>query len=70
MSLWDNNEGEIWGSDLFLEERDWLRDCANLRLEEIRPVEGILNEKWRKKLCSLSPHVSRPGKAFIDKVGI
>ena len=41
----------VWGSDLFLEERDWSRECANLRLEEIRPVEVILPEKWRKNFA-------------------
>ena len=31
-----------------------MRKCANLRLEEIRPVEVILPEKWRKTLLSFS----------------
>ena len=32
----------------FVSRRKGLRDCTNLRLEEIRPVEVILPEKWRK----------------------
>ena len=49
---------------------DWLRGCVNLCLEEIRPEGVLLLQEWRKKLCSFSPHVRRPGGAFLDQVGI
>ena len=35
----------------FREERDWLRDCANWCLQEIRPVEVLLHVKWRTKFA-------------------
>ena len=52
------------------EEWDWLHDCANPCLEEIRPVEVPLPKKWRKKLAFLFPRVGRPGKAFLDHASI
>ena len=60
----------VWRSDFFLKHLDWLRGCANLCLEEIRQVEVLLLQKWRKKFAFLSPHVSHPGKAFLDQVAI
>ena len=45
----------------------WLRESTSRRNPSSRS-----DPSWKveEKLCSLSPHVSRPGKAFIDKVGI
>ena len=43
-----------------------MRDCATPCLEEIRPVEVLLPKRWTKKFAFLSPHVGRPGKAFLD----
>ena len=60
----------VWTSDFFLNHWDWLRGCANLGLEEIRPVEVLLLQNWRKTLCFSSPHVRRPEKASIDQVVI
>ena len=53
----------------FWDKQDWLGDCANLCLEEIRPAEVLLPENWRKKFAFLS-HVRRPGKAFLDHTTI
>ena len=47
-----------------------MRDCANPCPEEIRPVEVRLPKKWTKKFAFLSPHVGRPGKAFLDHAGV
>ena len=63
-------KGGVWRSDFFLNYWDWLRGCANWCLEEICPVEVLLLQQWRKKLCSSSPHVRCPGEAFLDQVGI
>ena len=41
-------------SDFLLNHLDWLRGCANLCLEEIRPVEVLLLQMWRKKLLFYS----------------
>ena len=58
---------KVW---FFLNDWDWLRGCANLCLEEIRPEEVLLLQKWRKKLWSFSPYVGRPENASIDQVAI
>ena len=47
-----------------------MRDCANPCLEEIRLVEVLLPKKWTKKFAFLSPHVGRPGKAFLDHASV
>ena len=49
-------KGGVWRSDLFLNNLDCLRGCANLCLEEIRPVEVPLRQMWSKKLRSFSPY--------------
>ena len=54
-------------SDFLLNNLDWLRSCKNLRLEEIRPVEVLLLQERRKKLCSFSHHVTRPKKGLQIK---
>ena len=51
----------------FFHDWNWLRGCTNLCLEGVRPVEVLLLQKWRKKLCFSSPHVRRPEKAFVDQ---
>ena len=57
MSSVVHHEGRVRRSDFILKDLDWLRGCANLCLEEIRPVEVLLLQKWRKKFAILSPHV-------------
>ena len=52
----------------FLSDWDWLRGCANLCFEEIRPVEVSLLQTGRKN--SFSPYVGRPEKASKDQVAI
>ena len=44
-----NMKGGVLRSDFFQNDWNWLRGCANLCLEEIRPVEVLLLQKWRKK---------------------
>ena len=63
-------KGGVLRSDFFQNDWNWLRGCANWYLEEIRPEEVLLLQKWRKKLCSFSPYVGCPEKASIDQVAI
>ena len=45
-------KGGVWGSNFFLNNlMDWLRGCANLCLEEIRPVEVPLRQMWSKNFA-------------------
>ena len=62
--------GGGWRSDIFLNYSDWLRGCANLCIEEIRPAEVLFLKKWRKKFAFLSLHVRHPGEAFVNQVAI
>ena len=63
-------KGGVWRSDFFRKELDGLRGCVNRCLEEICPAEVLLPKKWRKKFAFLSPHIERPGKAFLDQATI
>ena len=41
----------------------WLRKSSS-------PAKVLLSKEWREKLAFLSPHVGRPGKAFLDHTTI
>ena len=69
-SLWDHHEGRCMKVWFWQSDWDWLRCCANLCLEEIRPVEVLLLQKWRKKLPPSSLYFQCPGEVILDQVGI